>query len=160
MLGDMSTLQLARNGSKVRQDEVSVRNALPTFSSVSDDVTTLVDSTVTTDASAAVATLATGPTEQAFLQKVIVSGLGATAAGASTLTIAGGEGEDIVMAFPVIAGATLANVPIVLSFDPPLRAAAGDDFTVTVGAMPSGNVSSRVSAIGYKVSTVVGTVPA
>lgn len=148
----MSAIKVARNGSRVREDVASVRNPVPTFPSVSDDVTTLVDGTVTTDASAAVATLATAATEQAYLQKVIVSGLGATAAGASTVTIAGCEGEDIVVAFPVVAGAGLANTPVILSFDPPLRAATGDDITVTVAAMPAGNVSSRVTAIGFKVA--------
>ena len=145
-------IKVARNGSRTRGDVVSVRNALPVFTAVSDDVTTLVDSTVTTDASAAVATLATAATEQAYLQQVLVSGLGATAAGSSTITIAGCEGEDIVVTFPVIAGATLANVPVALKFDPPLRAATGDDITVTVAAMPAGNVSSRVTAIGFKVA--------
>jgi hypothetical protein len=147
----MTAFEVARNGSKTRQDVVSVRNALPTFSALSDDVVTLVDAT-NGAAATIVATLATAATEQAFLQKVIVSGLGATAAGSATLTIAGCEGEDFLVRIPVPAGATLALTPVILTFDPPLRAATGDDITATVTTFGAGNLQADVVAIGFKVA--------
>lgn len=113
---------------------------LPTAAVVSSD----------SDAAATiVATIAAGAGERAFLDKVIVSGLGATGAGSATLTIAGNEGDDIVVTIPVPAGATLAITPLVLEFDPPLRAAAdADDITATVTTFGAGNTVARVTAIG------------
>lgn len=152
MLARMTAIEVARNGSKVRQDVVSPRNPLMVSSvGIPDDATTLVDSTLGVAASA-VATLATAATEQAWLSKVIVSGLGATAAGASKLTIAGCEGEDIVVSIPIPAGATLAITPFVLSFEPALRAAVGDDITATITSFGTGNTESQVTAIGWKVA--------
>lgn len=147
----MSAIKVARNGSRTREDVASVRNPVPTFSSVSDDVTTLVDST-NGAAATIVATLATAATEQAFLQQVIVSGLGATAAGNALLTIAGCEGDDILVRIAVPAGATLAIAPVALRFDPPLRAATGDDITATVTTFGVGNLQADVTAIGFKVA--------
>lgn len=147
----MTALELARNGSKTREDVVSVRNPVPTFPAVSDDVTTLVDST-NGAAATIVATLATAATDSGYLQKVIVGGLGATAAGNAVLTIAGCEGEDIVVRIPVPAGATLALTPLVLDFNPPLRAATGDDITATVTTFGVGNLQADVTAIGFKVA--------
>lgn len=151
MLSGMTALELSRNGSKSREDVVTVRNPVPTFPAVSDDVTTLVDST-NGAAATIVATLATAATEQAYLQKVIVSGLGATAAGNAILTIAGTEGEDIVVRIPVPAGAALAITPVQIDFPTPLRAATGDDITATVTTFGSGNLQADVTAIGFKVA--------
>lgn len=145
-------LELARNGSRVRKDPVSVRNPLPvTLAGFSDDATTLVDNTTAANASC-VATLTTAATEQAFLSKVIIGGLGATAAGSALVTIAGCEGEDIVFPIAIPAGATVALTPTVLDFATPLRAATGDDITVTVAAAGSGNTRIDVTAIGFKLA--------
>ncbi len=148
----MTAIEVARNGSKSREDVVSPRNPLMVSSvGVPDDATTLVDGTLGV-AATAVATLATAATEQAWLSQVIVSGLGATAAGASQLTIAGCEGEDIVVSIPIPAGATLAITPFILRFEPALRAATGDDITATITTFGAGNTRSEVTAIGWKVA--------
>lgn len=146
----MTALKLARNGSKTREDVVGVRNPLPvTVVGVSDDATPLVDSTSTANA-ICTATLATAATERAYLQKAIIGGLGATAAGSALVTIAGAEGEDIVFPILVPAGATVPLTPLVLDFNPPLRGAVGDDITVSVAAFGSGNTRADVAAIGWK----------
>lgn len=148
----MTAVEVARNGSKTRQEPVSTRNPLMVASvGIPDDATTLVDGTIGV-AATAVATLATAATEQAWLSEVIVSGLGATAAGSTLLTIAGCEGEDIVVTLPVPAGATVAMVPFVLRFEPALRAATGDDITATITTFGVGNTRSEVTAIGFKVA--------
>lgn len=148
----MTELHVSRNGSRVRKDPVSVRNPLPvSVVGNSDDATTLVDNTTAANASC-VATLATAATDQGFLQKVIIGGLGATSAGNALVTIAGLEGEDIVFPIAIPAGATVALTPLQLDFVPALRAGTGDDITVTVGAAGSGNTRIDVTAIGYKVA--------
>lgn len=145
-----STVFVARNGSKSRQDPAAPGNPLPvTIVGRSDDVTPVVDGTTAGNASN-VATIAASATQFAFLTSVIVAGLGATGATAVDLTIAGAEGEDIVVKIPVPAGATVGLTPIKLDFVVPLRGAAlGDDITATLGAFGAGNTVATVVAIGY-----------
>lgn len=113
-----------------------------------DDVAVVDGSTGAADT--VTATVAAAADERAYLDKVIVSGLGATAAGSTVLTIAGAEGEDVTVTLPVPAGATVALTPFVLSFDPPLRGAAlGDDITASTSTFGVGNTSARVMAFGH-----------
>ena len=110
----------------------------------------VVVDTVTVAAALATATIPAAADERAYLDKVIVSGLGATAAGSTVLTIAGAEGDDVTVTLPVPAGTTVALTPLVLEFNPPLRGAAlGDDITASISTFGAGNTSACVVAIGH-----------
>ena len=98
----------------------------------------------------ATATVTAAATETAYLDQVIVGGLGATSATVVNLTIAGAVGNDISLPVTVPAGATLALTTTVISFNPPLAGAAlGDDITVTLGAFGAGNTRANLVAIGH-----------
>lgn len=91
-------------------------------------------------------------TQRAFLDKVIVGGLGSTAGGTAVLTISGASGDDITFPLVVPVGATVALTPTILNFDPPIPGAAlGDDITVTLASFGTGNTRADLTAIGHVV---------
>lgn len=103
-------------------------------------------------AAAASAVVTASATQTAYLDKVIVGGLGATSAGTAVLTISGAIGADITFPIVIPAGVTVGLTPFVLGFNPPLPGAVlGDDITVTLASFGAGNTRADLSVIGHLV---------
>ena len=98
----------------------------------------------------ATATLAGAVDKITYIAGFTVHGGGATAASLKTVTV-GGLAVPMTYTVGVVAGATVANTPINVSFNPPIAASAANTaITVTCDALGSGNTANYVNAYGYQ----------
>lgn len=102
-------------------------------------------------AAAATATLAGAAGVTTYISGLQFTSSGATAASVVTGTVTGLLGGTMSFTVPVIAGATLANQPIVIEFYPPLPAsAANTSIVASVPSLGAGNTNATISAWGYR----------
>lgn len=98
----------------------------------------------------AVASLPAVALKTNYLTGVNLASTGATAASVVLATITGLEGDVITLPISVVAGASLANAPLHLTFTPPLKASGPNvAITVTVPALGAGNTNSVANMTGY-----------
>ena len=100
---------------------------------------------------AAVATLGSDAGKTTYLAGFQCSGAGATVGLPVTVTVAGLLGGTQSYTYAAVAGALIANQPLICNFDPPLPASGEDvDIVVSCPALGVGNTKNSVSAYGYK----------
>lgn len=76
---------------------------------------------------------------------------GATGAALVTVTVAGTKGGSPQYTIAVPSGATLAGVPLIVQFNPPLQATgANTAITVTAAPLGAGNTAATVVSHGYQ----------
>lgn len=109
-----------------------------------------LSATATAAAATCTATLTSATGRTAFISGFVVSGLGATAAGASAVTVTGCIGGTQTYQFAVPAGVTLASTPLVVNFPMPI-AATGSNVNIVISAATfgAGNTNANVTAFGY-----------
>lgn len=99
-------------------------------------------------ASAAIAADTTGKTS--YLEELVIVGTGATAASVVVATVTDGTWT---MSFPigVVAGVNAQNTPLVLLFDPPLKASAPNTaITASCPSLGAGNTNNAVNVQGFQ----------
>lgn len=102
-------------------------------------------------ASANTATLAGTAGKTTYVCGFTVSGLGATAATVSTVTVANTVTGSLIYYEPIPAGVTVGLSPLVVPFNPCVPASAANTaVTVTVSSPGAGNTNIAVSATGYQ----------
>lgn len=98
----------------------------------------------------AAATLPAVAAQTNYLAGFAVSGAGATAGAAVTVTVTGVTGGPLSYTYVFATGAAVGNAPLVVDFDPPLRASAvNTEIVVSCPAGGAGNTHNAVSAHGY-----------
>lgn len=102
-------------------------------------------------AAAAVATLAApGATLTNYIEGFDVTGMGATAAVSVSVVVSGLLGGSLSFVCPVVAGATVANPRLTVTFPHPLPASAANTaIVVTVPSFGAGNLAAAVAAYGF-----------
>lgn len=102
--------------------------------------------------SAATATLAAATGKRTWLSGFQITGLGATAAGSASVTVAGLAGGSLQYVLAVPAGVSAGITPLVVAFAAPLAGSAPNTaITVTVGAFGAGNTAAVVTAQGFQI---------
>ena len=100
---------------------------------------------------AAVATLAAAAGVTTYISGFEITGGGATAASVVSATVTGLIGGTATYTVGAVAGAMLANTPILAVFNPPIPASAVNTaIVITVPALGVGNTNSTVVAHGYR----------
>jgi hypothetical protein len=104
-------------------------------------------------AASAVATLTATTGKTAYITHFRCTGTGSTTAVGADITVAGPTTSEIyVMGFA--SGATVANVPVDVTFNPPLpAAAAATNITVTMATGGTGNLHAACAAEGFQTAT-------
>lgn len=98
----------------------------------------------------AVATLTPTATTTAYISGFEVTGTGATAALAATVTVAGLLGGTRHYTYAFAAGVAVGNAPLIVQFNPPLPAAAVNTaIVVTCPASGAGGTNNTVVAHGF-----------
>lgn len=98
----------------------------------------------------AAATLTGTSTTTVYLAGFEVTGSGSTAALPVTVTVAGLLGGTRSYTYGFAAGALVGNVPLIVTFDPPLPASAiNTAIVVTCPAGGAGNTNNTVVAHGF-----------
>lgn len=101
-------------------------------------------------AAEAAATLTGAAAKTTYITGFQVTGSGATAALPVSVTVTGLLGGTATYAYTAVAGATLANQPLIVSFNPPLPASAvNTNIVVTCPTLGAGNTKNTVNAQGY-----------
>lgn len=86
----------------------------------------------------------------AYITGFEVTGAGATAADAVTVTVAGILGGPLAYTYSAVAGVAVENTPLIVSFSPALPASAnGVDISVSCPALGAGNTNNTIVAHGY-----------
>jgi hypothetical protein len=108
---------------------------------------------------AAVATLSATATSCVYLCGIVITGAGATAASTVNVTVTGTLApRNPFFNYSFVAGPTVANQPLMVTFDPPIPAnAINVPIVVTVPAGGAGNLNSSVLAWGF--ASTVPTTP-
>jgi hypothetical protein len=97
-----------------------------------------------------VATIPAVAAKTAYITGFDVTGSGATAGSAVSVTVAGLLGGTATYTLTVATGATAANAPMIIAFNPPLPASAANTaIVVTCPALGAGNTNNTVNAYGY-----------
>jgi hypothetical protein len=87
-----------------------------------------------------------------YLSGFSVTGAGATAGAAVSVTVAGLLGGSRIFTYTFATGAVVGNSPLVMAFDPPLPASAiNTAISVTCPASGAGGTNNTVVAQGYYV---------
>lgn len=101
-------------------------------------------------AASAVATLPAASGKTTYISGFSVVGSGATGASVVDVTVSDGT-WTLTYPLAVVAGATLGNAPLVVTFEPPLPAsAANTTIVVTCPSLGSGNAHNCANAQGYQ----------
>jgi hypothetical protein len=99
----------------------------------------------------AVATLAAAAGKTTYISGFEITSGGATAASLVAATVAGLTGGTATYTYGCVAGATVANSPLQVTFYPPLPASAVNTaIVVTLPALGAGNTNATVVAHGYQ----------
>ena len=97
-----------------------------------------------------VATLTGTATTTVYISGFQVTGTGATAGSAATVTVAGLLGGTRSFTYAFATGAVIANTPLNVRFSPPLRASAVNTaIVVTCPASGTGGTNNTVNAQGF-----------
>ena len=103
-------------------------------------------------AAIAAATLPVAPGKTNYLSGIAITGSGATAASVVNPTVTGLNGGTLTLTLAVVAGATLSNTPLILTFNPPIPAAGiNTAIVVSVPSLGAGNTNSTASLWGFVV---------
>jgi len=98
----------------------------------------------------AVATLTPASGKTAYITGFQISGAGATVALPVSVTVVGLLGGTRTFTYTAIAGALLANTPLLVNFPYPIPASAVDtNIVVTCPALGAGNTNNTVNAQGF-----------
>lgn len=101
-------------------------------------------------AAAAVATLTPTATTKAYLAGFQITGAGATVALPVSVTVAGLLGGTRTFNYTFVAGALLANTPLIVRFTPPLPASAVNTaIVVTCPSSGTGGTNNTANAQGF-----------
>jgi hypothetical protein len=101
-------------------------------------------------ATAAVATLPGAAGLTTYITHFRCTGTGATAAVGADITVAGPT-NSLIYIMGVVAGATLADVPVDIVYSPPQPAAAVNTaVTVTMASLGTGNLHAACAAEGFQ----------
>lgn len=111
---------------------------------------TPVCATATVSAATATATLTCPTGKTAYINGFTVSGLGATSAGTSTITVTGVLGGTQTYQLAIPAGATTATVLQQVNFPLPVPGSAvSTNIVVSATTFGTGNTNANVTAYGY-----------
>lgn len=99
---------------------------------------------------AAVATLTGVSGRLAYITGFYITGTGATAAAAVSVTVAGLLGGTLTFTYAAAAGASVANTPLLVNFPTPIPASGQNvSIVVTCPALGAGNTNNTAVAVGY-----------
>lgn len=102
-------------------------------------------------AATATATLTGAASKTTYITGFEITGSGATAASVVTATVAGLLGGTQSYTVSVVAGATLANPSVIVSFVPPFPASATNTaIVVSCPSLGAGNTNNVVNARGFQ----------
>ena len=102
-------------------------------------------------AAAATATIAAAAGRRNFLCGFTMTSTGSTAAAVVNPTVTGLMSTTHTYVYASVAGATLANQPLVVTFSPCIPASAdGVAITVTLPSLGAGNTNAATTAWGYR----------
>lgn len=103
-------------------------------------------------AAAATATIAAVAARTNYLTGFEITSSGATGASVVVATITGLLGGTASYVYTCVAGVTLANAPLVVTFNPPLVASAVNTaIAVSLPSLGAGNTNAAVVAHGYTI---------
>lgn len=100
-------------------------------------------------ASLAAATLPAVAGRINYVNHVSFSSTGSTAIGTFLATLTGTISGDLQWVLVSVAGATLANTPLTMNFNPPLQASATNTAITFSATCPAGNLHSCANIAGY-----------
>lgn len=113
--------------------------------------TPLVSASGNVAAASAAATLTSSATTTAYITGFEITSSGSTAAAVVSATVTGILGGTLTYTYTSVAGATLANQPLLVTFNPPLPASAvNTNIVVTLPSLGAGNTNAAVVAHGYR----------
>jgi hypothetical protein len=102
-------------------------------------------------AAAATATLAGAANVTTYITGFEFTSAGSTAAAVVTITITGTVSGTLSYTYASVAGATLANQPLIVQFSPPIPAsAANTSIVVSCPSLGAGNTNATMVAHGYR----------
>ena len=102
-------------------------------------------------AAAATATLAAAPGRVTFICGFMVTSAGSTAAAVVSGTINNTVSGNMTFTYTSVAGATLANLPLVVPFSPCISASTPNTtIPVSLPSLGAGNTNATVMAWGYQ----------
>jgi hypothetical protein len=105
----------------------------------------------TVAAATATATLPATPGRYTFICGFSITSAGSTGAAVVAPTVTSVVGGTMTYTYTTVAGATLANAPLVVSFTPCVPAtAANTTIPVSVPSLGAGNTNTTVSAWGFQ----------
>lgn len=102
-------------------------------------------------AASAIATLAAAVGKTTYITGFVITSAGATGAAVVNPTLVGVIGGTMTFVYTTIAGVTLANATLIVSFDVPVPASAVNTAIVlTLPSLGAGNTNAAVVARGYQ----------
>jgi hypothetical protein len=129
---------------------------MKTLASAPMSATPLENSSGNVANASAVATLAAAAGKRTFISGLIMQGGGATAASLVSPTITGLLGGTMTLTYGAVAGVTLKNNDIHITFNPPLPASADNTAIVaTLPALGAGNTNASCTAWGFQLDAPV-----
>jgi hypothetical protein len=129
---------------------------IPTYSQgsanygIPEGATPLTGASGTVAAGTATATLTSAAGRMAYISGFLITSTGSTAAAVVAPTITGLTGGTFTMAYATVAGATLNNPSMLISFAQPIPASAvNTNIVVSVPSLGAGSTNSTVCAWGF-----------
>ena len=102
-------------------------------------------------AAVATATLAAAASKTTYIAGFSITSSGSTAAAVVSATVTNLITATATFTYTTVAGATLANQSLVVTFDPPIPAnAANTTIPVSLPSLGAGNTNATVNAWGYQ----------
>jgi hypothetical protein len=109
------------------------------------------NSSGTVAAATATATLPATPGRYTYICGFSITSSGSTAAAVVAATVTSVVGGTMTYTYTSVAGATLANTPLIVAFTPCLPAtAANTTIPVSIPSLGSGNTNTTVTAWGFQ----------
>lgn len=139
---------------KVGESTLSATNPMPirTISDVPVGATAINAASGNVAAASAVATLAAAVGKTTFIAGFSITSSGSTAAAVVSATVVGLVSTTATFTYVSVAGATLTNQPLVVTFYPPIPASATNTaIVVTLPSLGTGNTNATVNAWGYQI---------
>lgn len=104
-------------------------------------------------AAIAAASLTPDADKQAFVAGISVTGSGATAGAAVSVTLTGIGGGTLTFTYAAAVGALVSNVPLLITFDPPLAASAiNTAIALSCPSLGVANTNNTVNIWGYQLA--------
>ena len=98
----------------------------------------------------AAATLTGAAGKTTYLSGFSVTGSGAVAASVVSVTVTGLLGGTATYTYAAVAGATVGNTPLIITFDPPVPSSTTNtNIVVSCPALGAGNTNNTTVASGY-----------